>query len=174
MERFVLIAKKLRTEESFNGYIHLKAIPGASEELLKKAGLYADRLSLNIEMPTEQGLKLLAADKKQSDVLTPMKYLRNEIIANTEDRKKTKTATLFAPAGQSTQMVIGATPENDWQILKLSDAFYKGMKLKRVYYSVMYPSLPTSVYRRSGRLYLWYVRTDCIRLTGSCVIMAFT
>ncbi len=139
MERLVRIAKKLRTEESFNGYIHLKAIPGASDELLKEAGLYADRLSLNIEMPTEQGLKLLAPDKKQSDILNPMKYLRNEIISNKEDRKKIKTTPLFAPAGQSTQMVIGATPENDWQILKLSDAFYNSMKLKRVYYSGYVP-----------------------------------
>ena len=139
MERLVRIAKKLRTEENFNGYIHLKAIPGASDELLKEAGLYADRLSVNIEMPTQESLALLAPDKKQEDVIKPMTYLKNEIIANKEEKTLFKKAPLFAPAGQSTQMVVGATPENDFQILKLSDAFYKGMNLKRVYYSGYVP-----------------------------------
>ncbi len=141
MERLVLIAKKLRTEHKFNGYIHLKTIPGASDDLLKEAGLYADRLSVNIEMPTEQGLKLLAPDKKREDMIKPMTFLRNEIIANKEEQKevvKTKPQ-LFAPAGQSTQMVIGAGKENDWQILKLSDGFYRHMHLKRVYYSGYVP-----------------------------------
>lgn len=139
MERLVRIAKKLRTEHNFNGYIHLKAIPGASEELLKQAGLYADRLSVNIEMPTEAGLKLLAPDKKQEDVIKPMTYLKNEIQLHKEEKKIFTKTPLFAPAGQSTQMVIGATPETDWQILKLSNAFYKGMDLKRVYYSGYVP-----------------------------------
>ncbi len=139
MERMVRIAKKLRTEHRFNGYIHLKAIPGASDALLKEAGLYADRLSVNIEMPTEQSLQLLAPDKKREDVINPMLFLKNEILANKDEAKVLKKAPLFAPAGQTTQMVIGATPENDWQILKLSDAFYKGMNLKRVYYSGYVP-----------------------------------
>jgi putative DNA modification/repair radical SAM protein len=139
MERLVRIAKKLRTEHHFNGYIHLKAIPGASEELLKEAGLYADRLSVNIEMPTEQSLKLLAPDKKREDMIKPMTYLKNEIQAHKEEKKIFTKTPLFAPAGQSTQMVIGATPETDWQILKLSNAFYKGMDLKRVYYSGYVP-----------------------------------
>lgn len=139
MERLVRIAQKLRTEEKFNGYIHLKAIPGASDELIKEAGLYADRLSVNLEMPTEQSLKLLAPDKNREDMIQPMKVLKNEIIANREERLVLKKAPLFAPAGQSTQMVIGATPESDWQILKLSDAFYKNMHLKRVYYSGYVP-----------------------------------
>lgn len=139
MERLVRIARKLRTEEKFNGYIHLKAIPGASDDLIREAGLYADRLSVNLEMPTEQSLQLLAPDKKREDMVRPMKFLKNEIIANQEERKALKKAPLFAPAGQSTQMVIGATPESDWQILKLSDAFYKGMNLKRVYYSGYVP-----------------------------------
>ena len=139
MERLVRIAKKLREEQNFNGYIHLKAIPGASDELLKEAGLYADRLSVNVEMPTEQSLLLLAPDKKREDVIKPMTFLKNEIIANREEKTVFKKAPLFAPAGQSTQMVIGATPENDWQILKLSNAFYKGMNLKRVYYSGYVP-----------------------------------
>jgi putative DNA modification/repair radical SAM protein len=139
MERLVAIARKLRTEENFHGYIHLKAIPGASPELLKEAGLYADRLSVNMEMPTEQGLKLLAPDKKQEDVIKPMTYLKDEIIAHKEEKKNNAKAPLFAPAGQSTQLVIGATPENDWQILQLSNAFYQKMNLKRVYYSGYVP-----------------------------------
>ncbi|HYH15073.1 MAG TPA: putative DNA modification/repair radical SAM protein, partial [Flavisolibacter sp.] len=139
MERLVLIAKKLRTEHKFNGYIHLKTIPGASDELLKEAGLYADRLSINIEMPTKESLQLLAPDKKQEDMLKPMAYLKNEIIANKEEKKTLTKVPLFVPAGQTTQMVIGATPESDWQILSLSNAFYKGMNLKRVYYSGYIP-----------------------------------
>ncbi len=139
MERLVLIAKKLRTEHRFNGYIHLKAIPGASEELLKEAGLYADRLSVNVEMPTKESLKLLAPDKKQEDVIHPMKYLKNAIIQHKEEKKTLKKTPLFAPAGQSTQMVIGATPEADLQILLMSHFFYQKMKLKRVYYSGYVP-----------------------------------
>ena len=141
MERLVRIAKKLRTEHMFNGYIHLKTIPGASDDLMKEAGLYADRLSVNVEMPTEQSLQLLAPDKKREDMIKPMTFLKNEIIANREDQKATVKAKphLFAPAGQSTQMVIGATPETDWQILKMSDGFYRHMNLKRVYYSGYVP-----------------------------------
>lgn len=139
MERLVRIAKKLRTEESFNGYIHLKTIPGASDDLLRQAGLYADRLSVNIEMPTKESLAIMAPDKKQEDMIRPMTFLKNEIIAHKEETKGLVKAPFFAPAGQSTQMVIGATSENDWQILKLSNAFYKGMNLKRVYYSGYVP-----------------------------------
>jgi putative DNA modification/repair radical SAM protein len=139
MERLVKIAKKLRTEENFHGYIHLKAIPGASDEMLKEAGLYADRLSVNVEMPTEQSLKLLAPDKNRADMIAPMKYLRGAIDENRADKKAFKSTPLFAPAGQSTQMVIGATPENDLQILWLADQFYNKMKLKRVYYSGYVP-----------------------------------
>ncbi|HEY0040139.1 MAG TPA: putative DNA modification/repair radical SAM protein, partial [Flavisolibacter sp.] len=87
MERLVLIAKKLRTEQKFNGYIHLKTIPGASDDLVREAGLYADRLSVNVEMPTEQSLKLLAPDKKREDMIKPMTFLKNEIIANREEQK---------------------------------------------------------------------------------------
>lgn len=139
MERLVRIAKKLRTEEAFNGYIHLKTIPGASDDLLREAGLYADRLSVNIEMPTKESLAIMAPDKKQEDMIRPMTFLKNEIIARKEESKGLIKAPLFAPAGQSTQMVIGASSENDWQILKLSNAFYKGMNLKRVYYSGYVP-----------------------------------
>lgn len=141
MERLVLIAKKLRTEHKFNGYIHLKTIPGASDDLVREAGLYADRLSVNIEIPTEAGLKLLAPDKKREDMIKPMTFLKKEIAASQAEQKAVVRSKpqLFAPAGQSTQMVIGASNENDWQILKLADGFYHNMKLKRVYYSGYVP-----------------------------------
>ncbi len=139
MERLVRIAKKLRTEHNFHGYIHLKTIPGASEQLLYEAGLYADRLSVNIEMPTQNSLRLLAPDKKQEDLINPMKYLKKEIHQNIEEKKKFNKAPTFVPAGQSTQMVIGATPETDFQILWIADQFYKKMSLKRVYYSGYVP-----------------------------------
>ncbi|TDH28944.1 putative DNA modification/repair radical SAM protein [Segetibacter sp. 3557_3] len=139
MERLVLVARKLREEHNFNGYIHLKTIPGASDELLKEAGLYADRLSVNVEMPTEQSLKLLAPDKKREDMIQPMNYLKGAIIANREEKKLFKKAPQFAPAGQSTQMVIGATPESDLEVLFMASQFYKQMQLKRVYYSGYVP-----------------------------------
>src|SRR6201994_2352404 len=113
MERLVRVAKKLRTEHNFNGYIHLKSIPGASDELMHEAGLYADRLSVNLEMPTEQGLKLLAPDKNRQEMVAPMNYLKNEIIRFTDEKKALKKVPMFAPAGQSTQMIIGATRESD-------------------------------------------------------------
>ncbi|MFT3703510.1 MAG: putative DNA modification/repair radical SAM protein [Agriterribacter sp.] len=139
MERLVLIAKKLRTEHRFNGYIHLKTIPGASDDLLQQAGLYADRLSVNVEMPTEKSLALLAPDKKREDMIQPMKYLKGAIEKHADEKKILKKVPAFAPAGQSTQMVIGATPENDLQILWMADQFYKKMKLRRVYYSGYVP-----------------------------------
>lgn len=139
MERLVRIAKKLREEHNFHGYIHLKAIPGASPELLKQAGMYADRLSVNVEMPTEQSLKLLAPDKNRADMIAPMQYLKGAILQNREEKKVIKKTPLFAPAGQSTQMVIGATPESDMEILLMANQFYKQMQLKRVYYSGYVP-----------------------------------
>src|ERR1700744_837826 len=141
MERLVLIAKKLRTEHNFNGYIHLKSIPGASDELMREAGLYADRLSVNLEMPTEAGLKLLAPDKNRQDMIDPMDFLKREIIQNTEEKKLFKKTPMFAPAGQSTQVIIGATSESDQQILYTADHFYKNFNLKRVYYSGYVPVL---------------------------------
>lgn len=139
MERLVLIAKKLRTEHHFHGYIHLKAIPGASDELIQQAATYADRLSVNVEMPTEQGLRLLAPDKNRQDMIKPMKYLKEAIVQNREEKEKFTKTPLFAPAGQSTQMVIGATPETDLEILYMSNYFYRQMNLKRVYYSGYVP-----------------------------------
>ncbi len=169
MERLVLIAKKLRTEHKFNGYIHLKSIPGASDELMHEAGLYADRLSVNLEMPTEAGLKLLAPDKNRQDMIDPMQYLKNEIILHQEEKKLFKKAPMFAPAGQSTQVIIGATPETDQQVLQSANYFYKNFNLKRVYYSgyvpvladSRLPSLNTSVPMvRENRLYQadWLMR----------------
>ncbi len=139
MERLVLVAKKLRTEHKFNGYIHLKTIPGASDELVKQAGFYADRLSVNVEMPTEQSLKLLAPDKKREDMIRPMKFLASSILAHREEQIKFKHSPVFAPAGQSTQMVIGATPETDFQILAIADQFYRKFQMRRVYYSGYVP-----------------------------------
>ena len=139
MERLVRIAKKLRTEHKFNGYIHLKAIPGASEELLNEAALYADRLSVNIEIPSEMSLKKIAPEKNYKEVLEPMEILKDGIIAGKEERKKSRKAPKYAPAGQSTQLVVGATPEDDLTVLSLADDLYKGKNLKRVYYSGYVP-----------------------------------
>ncbi|WP_158828415.1 putative DNA modification/repair radical SAM protein [Mucilaginibacter lacusdianchii] len=144
MERLVRIAKKLRTEHKFNGYIHLKSIPGASDELMREAGLYADRLSVNLEMPTEEGLKLLAPEKNRQDMIQPMDFLKKEIIQRTEEKALFRKAPQFAPAGQSTQVIIGATPETDKQILYTANHFYKNFNLKRVYYSGYVPVLSDS------------------------------
>lgn len=106
MERLVRIAKKLRLEHNFNGYIHLKAIPGASDNMLQQAGLYADRLSVNIEMPTEQSLKLLAPDKNRKDMIRPMLYLKEAILENKADKKIIKKTPLFAPAGKAHKWLL--------------------------------------------------------------------
>ena len=144
MERLVRIAKKLRLEEKFNGYIHLKTIPGASDHLMQEAGLYADRLSVNLEIPTESGLKLLAPDKNHQDMIKPMGFVKNQLIQYKDERKTIKSVPKFAPAGQSTQMIIGATQETDFQVVKVADHFYKNFNLKRVYYSGYVPVLQDS------------------------------
>lgn len=144
MERFVRVAKKLHTEHRFNGYIHLKSIPGASEELMKEAGLYADRLSINIEIPTEKGLKLLAPDKSHAEMIKPMDFVKNELILYKDERKIFKKIPKFAPAGQSTQMIVGATNETDLKIIKVANHFYQNFNLKRVYYSGYVPVLEDS------------------------------
>ncbi|OWK72651.1 putative DNA modification/repair radical SAM protein [Pedobacter sp. AJM] len=139
MERLLLVCKKLRLEQSYNGYIHLKTIPGASDELIKEAGLYADRMSINLEMPTEAGLKLLAPEKSHADVIKPLGFVQQNIVQFAEDKKLIKHVPKFVPAGQSTQMVIGATPESDKDIMYTANAFYKNFSLKRVYYSGYVP-----------------------------------
>lgn len=139
MERLIEVAKKLRLEENFNGYIHLKSIPGASDELMYQAGLFADRLSVNIEIPTKSGLKLLAPDKNHDDFINPMKKVKNEIIKYQSEKKIIKSTPKYAPAGQSTQMIVGATGETDMQVMLAANHFYKNFKLKRVYYSGYVP-----------------------------------
>lgn len=135
MERLVRVARDLRTMHHFNGYIHLKSIPGASRELVAEAGLYADRLSVNVEIPTEKNLKLLAPEKDHRSVFAPMRYIQQSVLESAEERKKHRHAPRFAPAGQSTQMIVGVTPEHDKDILSLSSALYRGRTMRRVYYS---------------------------------------
>jgi len=139
MERLLRIVKKLRLEERYNGYIHLKTIPGASEELIQEAGLYVDRMSINLEMPTEAGLKLVAPEKDHDSVRKPLQFVNTKIQTFQNEKKLIKHTPTFVPAGQSTQMVIGATPENDWEIMNVADEFYKKYQLKRVYYSGYVP-----------------------------------
>lgn len=139
MERLVSVAKKLREEENFNGYIHLKSIPGASDELMYEAGLYADRLSVNIEVPTISGLKLLAPDKKHEDFTKPMEKVKNEIVRYKLERKIIKSTPKYAPAGQSTQMIVGASGESDKDIMYSATHYYKTYNMKRVYYSGYVP-----------------------------------
>ena len=135
MERLVRVAKDLRLVHKFNGYIHLKSIPGASRELVNEAGLYADRLSVNIEIPKEENLKLLAPEKDHKSVYQPMRYIQQGVLTNKEDRKKFRHVPRFVPAGQSTQMIVGATTESDKDILYLSSSLYQHPTMRRVYYS---------------------------------------
>lgn len=137
MERLVRVAKDLREVHRFNGYIHLKSIPGASQELVNEAGRYADRLSVNLEIPTEQNLKLLAPEKDHQSVYQPMRYIQQGMLENKEDRRKFRHAPRFVPAGQSTQMIVGATSESDNDILNVSSALYgqRSLSMRRVYYS---------------------------------------
>ena len=139
MERMIRVVKELRTVYRYNGYIHLKSIPGASAAMIREAGLYADRLSVNIEIPTEQNLKMLAPEKSYDQILQPMGLIHQGILQSKEERKKYKSARKYTPAGQSTQMIIGATPESDHQILSMAASLYKGQNLKRVYYSGFIP-----------------------------------
>lgn len=144
MERLVEVAKILRTRERFNGYIHLKTIPGASKELLIEAGLYADRLSANIEIPTKSGLALLAPEKSHEQLKMPMQTVSEQIITIRDSQKTHKKAPKFTPAGQTSQMIVGASNETDLQVIQLSSHFYKQYALKRVYYSGYVPMLSDS------------------------------
>jgi putative DNA modification/repair radical SAM protein len=139
MERMVRVVKDLRTIHRFNGYIHLKSIPGCSRELVYEGGLYADRMSVNLEIPTEQNLKLLAPEKNFQSVFTPMRYIQQGMLQSLEERRTLRHAPRFVPAGQSTQVIIGATPESDKDVLTLSSALYKRPSMKRVYYSGFIP-----------------------------------
>ncbi len=135
MERLVAIVRNLRTVQRFNGYIHLKSIPGASQELLNEAGLYADRMSVNIEIPREESLKLLAPEKNHQSVFQPMRLIEQGVMENKEDRRRYRHAPRFVPAGQSTQMIVGATNDTDRDILTMSSMLYGQPTIRRVYYS---------------------------------------
>ena len=139
MELLLSVVKKLRLEENFNGYIHLKAIPGADEALIKEAGKFVDRMSVNIELPSSSSLKLLAPQKTKENILAPMSIIKNSILENTDLKKNIKSTPLFVPGGQSTQLIVGATPESDYKILNLSENLYNKFNLKRVYYSAYVP-----------------------------------
>lgn len=139
MERMLRVVKLLREVHRFNGYIHMKTIPGASSELVTQAGLLVDRMSVNLEIPSEQNLKLLAPEKDYPSVFAPMRFIQQGMLESAEDRKKFRSAPKFVPAGQSTQVIIGATPDNDKQILSLASALYKRPSFKRVYYSGYIP-----------------------------------
>lgn len=169
MELLLQVIKKLRLEERFNGYIHFKVIPGASKELIREAGFYADRLSVNIELPSEEGLKRLAPEKKKQEILAPMSYIGTKIMTNTEERKLYRKVKSFSPAGQSTQLIVGASPDPDFQILRLSEQLYRKVHLRRVYYSAyipvnqnnpLLPALPMPPLKRENRLYQadWLIR----------------
>ena len=135
MERLTAIVRDLRLVHRFNGYIHLKAIPGASQELLTEAGRYADRMSVNIEIPREESLKLLAPEKDHKSVFQPMKLIQQGVIENKEDRQRYRHTPRFVPAGQSTQMIVGATKDSDRDILTMSSMLYHQPSMRRVYYS---------------------------------------
>lgn len=169
MERLVAVVHNLRTQERFNGYIHLKTIPGASEALVRQAGLYADRLSVNIEIPSNEHLQLLAPEKNLESVYQPMGIIHQGVLESRTEGKKYRSAPRFAPAGQSTQMIVGATPDTDKDILHLSSALYKRPSIRRVYYSgyvpvntydTRLPVLKTPPLVRENRLYQadWLLR----------------
>ncbi len=139
MEQMLRVVKLLREQYRFNGYIHMKSIPGASNELVAQAGRYADRMSVNLEIPTEENLKLLAPEKNFADVFAPMRFIQQGMLESAEERKKFRSAPRFVPAGQSTQLIIGATPDTDRQILLLASALYQRPSFKRVYYSGYIP-----------------------------------
>ena len=138
-EQMIETLRILREEYLFSGYIHAKAIPGADSALISRLGMLADRISVNIEMPSQKSLELLAPDKSKHSILTPMGHITDRILENSSARKKFRHAPKFAPAGQSTQMVIGATPDTDFTIINLAENLYKKYRLKRVYFSAYIP-----------------------------------
>lgn len=135
MELIYAALYKLRTTYRFQGYIHVKAIPGTSQELLERLGFLADRMSVNLELPTAEGLRLLAPHKTRERILAPMRLVQNRMEENRQEIQLYRNVQRFVPAGQSTQMIIGATPETDFQIIHVAEALYKKFGLKRVFYS---------------------------------------
>lgn len=138
-EQMIEALRILREEYHFSGYIHAKAIPGADSALISRLGMLADRMSVNIELPSQSSLRLLAPDKSKHSILAPMGYIQNRIQENCTELVKYRHAPKFAPAGQSTQMIIGATPDTDFQILNLTEGLYKKYQLKRVFFSAYMP-----------------------------------
>ncbi len=138
-ERMIEALRILREEYRFNGYIHAKAIPGTSSALIERLGLLADRLSVNIELPSEDALKRLAPNKTKRAILTPMQQIRDQVIESKAELVKYKDAPRFAPAGQSTQLIVGASGESDRHILALTESLYERYRLKRVFYSAYVP-----------------------------------
>jgi len=139
VEQMIEVLSLIRNEYRFNGYIHVKAIPGADDRLLTSLGMLADRMSINLELPSNESLTLLAPDKSRQSILEPMKMITTGIKENRTDIVKFRSAPRFVPAGQSTQIIIGATPESDHQIMNLTSALYKKYELKRVFYSAYSP-----------------------------------
>jgi putative DNA modification/repair radical SAM protein len=139
MEKLIAVAKKLRTESGFGGYIHLKIIPGSGEKLIREAGLWADRLSANIELPTDKSLQTLAPQKSGKVIFGAMEDVSRSSAENEEDRHKIRSTPVFAPAGQSTQLIVGASEEDDRTIIGLSGALYRKFSMRRVYYSAFIP-----------------------------------
>lgn len=166
MERLYEAIFILRKEYNFNGYIHVKTIPGASKELIDKLGHLVDRTSINIELPSNDSLRLLAPQKEKIGILTPMQYISKEISISKQEKSKYKEK--FVPAGQTTQLIVGATPETDLKIMKLSESLYNKLSLKRVYYSAYVsinedsnlPVLSSPPLLRENRLYQadWLIR----------------
>ena len=139
MELIYATLYKLRHVYNFQGYIHVKAIPGADQRLIRLTGFLADRMSVNIELPTAEGLRRLAPHKSRKNILTPMRIVQKEREENRQEIELYKSAPRFVPAGQSTQMIVGATPETDYQILNVAETLYKKFDLKRVFYSAFVP-----------------------------------
>lgn len=135
MELIYAALYKLRRECNFQGYIHVKAIPGANPDLIQRVGFLADRMSVNLELPTAESLKLLAPHKSRKNILTPMRLVQNKRVQNEQEITVYRNAPRFVPAGQSTQMIIGATPETDYQIISVAESLYQKFDLKRVFYS---------------------------------------
>ena len=167
-ELLIRVAKLLREREHFNGYIHMKGIPGTDPKLLNELGRYVDRVSVNIELPSEKSLHLLAPQKTKKAILAPMKFFKESIEVHREEKKHHRKLPSFVPAGQTTQLIVGASGESDRQILLLTEGLYQKASLKRVYYSAYVPvmkgkNLPALIkppLARENRLYQadWLLR----------------
>ena len=170
--RMIEALRLLRQDYGFNGYIHAKAIPGTDPALVQQLGYLADRLSVNIELPSQEGLATLAPDKTKSAILSPMRLIRDRGRENKEELVKYRHAPAFAPAGQSTQLIVGATQDSDRHILYLTQSLYQRYRLKRVFYSAYVPVVENSLLPalhtkppllREHRLYQadWLIRVRC-------------